>query len=162
MECSKLDLTKPEKQSSKPFSDQSLFNHNYMEGKRESSCVETVKVDSLGKMEWNRTYGESGTEYANSVVATNDEGYAVAGSARRKDNNTNVWLIKVDALGNMQWNQSFGGPLSDYCDLIVNSNKGELLLACISQPPTRTPNYGDGDFWLAKVDSHGNLLGNQT
>ena len=122
-----------------------------------------IKVDSFGKMEWNRTYGGSGTEYANSVVATHDGGYAVAGSVRPlNDNNTSVWLVKVDALGNMQWNQIFGGPLADYCSSIVTSNKGDLVLACISQPPTRTSNYGDGDFWLANVDSLGNLLGNQT
>jgi hypothetical protein len=96
------------------------------------------------------------------VVATHDGGYAVAGSTRANDNNTTVWLVKVDALGNMQWNKSFGGPLADYCSSIVNSNEGDLVLACISQPPTPTSNYGDGDFWLANVDSFGNLLGNQT
>jgi predicted secreted protein len=118
-----------------------------------------VKVDSLGNMEWNQTYGESGTEFANSLVATNDGGYALAGStSSRGAGSADVWLVKVDSFGNSEWNQTFGGSIADYCDSMVISSDGGCTLACISQPPT----FGDGDFWLAKVDSLGNLLWNQT
>jgi len=96
-------------------------------------------------------------------VATSDGGYALAGSKSSLDYvSTDVWLVKVDSSGNSEWNQTFGGSIADYCDSIFYSNKGDFILACVSQPLTRTQNYGDGDFWLAKVDSLGNLFWNQT
>jgi hypothetical protein len=118
-----------------------------------------VKVDSSGNTEWNQTYGESGIEFANSIVATKDGGYALAGStSSRGAGSADVWLIKVDSLGKLEWNQTYGGPIADYCDSMVSSSDDGYTLACISQDPI----FGDGDFWLAKVDSLGNLLWNQT
>jgi len=124
-----------------------------------SADVWLVKVDSLGNLEWNQTYGEIGTEYANSLVTTGDGGYALTGSttsygARSAD----VWLVKVDSLGNLEWNQTYGGSIADYCDSMVISSEGGYTLACISQTPT----FGDGVFWLIKVDSFGIMEWNQT
>jgi hypothetical protein len=41
---------------------------------------------------------------------------------------------------------------------MVTSSDGGFTLACITQTPT----FGDGVFWLVKVDSYGNLELNQT
>ncbi len=124
-----------------------------------SSDFWLIKVDSLGNMEWNQTYGGSGVEFANSLVATSDGGYTLAGSTNtHRTGNADVWLVKVDSLGNMEWNLTYGSSLADYCDAIVVSSDGDYTLACRSQEPS----FGDGDIWLAKVDSLGNLLWNQT
>jgi hypothetical protein len=118
-----------------------------------------VKVDSFGNMEWNQTYGESGIEYANSLVVTADGGYALAGSTSSFGaGSADVFLVKVDSLGNLKWNQTYGGSIADYCDSMVISRDGDYALACITQPPR----FGDGVFWLVKVDSLGNLKWNQT
>lgn len=124
-----------------------------------SSDFWLIKVDSYGNVEWNQTYGGSGVEFANSLVETSDGGYALAGSTSALvTGNADVWLVKVDSLGNSEWNQTYGGPIADYCDSMVSSYDGGYTLAC----NTQTPTFGDGDFWLAKVDSLGNMLWNQT
>ena len=118
-----------------------------------------VIVDSVGVPKWNQTYGGSGTEYLNSLVVTIDGGYALAGSTNSfGSGSADVWLVKVDPLGNMEWNQTYGGPIADYCDSMVTSGNGGFALACIVQPPT----FWDGNFWLITVDSLGNLELNQT
>jgi hypothetical protein len=126
-----------------------------------------VKVDSLGKPEWNQTYGASNHEFANSLVATSDGGYALAGSTGSfvsENVDVDVWLIKVNSQGNMEWNQTYGSSLADYCESMVISNKGGYTLACVSQPPLRklSPPHGDGVFRLIETDLEGHLILNQT
>jgi hypothetical protein len=59
-----------------------------------------VKISSNGTMEWDRTFGGSGSASACSVVATSDGGYAVAGSINLIGfNRADFWLVKTDALG---------------------------------------------------------------
>ena len=118
-----------------------------------------IKVDSFGNIEWNQTYGESGTEYVNSLVATFDGGFALAGTTTSFGAvSADVWLVKVDSVGILEWNQTYGGPLADYCGSMITSSDDDYVLACITQPPT----FGDGVFWLVETDSLGNLKGNQT
>jgi predicted secreted protein len=118
-----------------------------------------IKVDSFGTMEWNKTYGGLGIEYANSLVVADDGGYAMTGSTSTFGNGSaDVWLVKVNSLGNLEWNRTYGTPRADYCDSIVISKEGGYTLACITQPPT----FGDGEFWLIEVDSLGSLKLNQT
>lgn len=59
-----------------------------------------VKVDGAGNMEWNRTYGGSGTDAALSLIHTLDDGFAIAGwtdsvGAGKYD----FWLVKADQNG---------------------------------------------------------------
>lgn len=116
-------------------------------------------MDSVGNMEWNKTYGGAGTEFANALVVAGDGGYAMAGGTSSFGaGSADVGLIKVDSMGNMEWNQTFGGPIADYCDSIVSLADGGYALACITQPPT----FGDGTFWLIETDSLGGLELNQT
>jgi hypothetical protein len=124
-----------------------------------------IKVDSTGSIEWNYTYGGAGTEFSNSLVATVDGGYVLAGSTSSFGaGSADVFLVKVDTIGNLEWNQTYGGEIADYCDSIAISCDGDYMLACVSQPPvgSPTPPYGDGVFWLIEVDSQGNLKWNQT
>ena len=107
-----------------------------------------------------------------SLVASSDGGYALLGFTASSGSgsppfglgNSDIWLVKVDSLGNMEWNQTYGGLIVDYCDSMTVSSDGDYTLACISQPPVRTltPPFGDGVFWLFTVDSLGGLELNQT
>lgn len=39
-----------------------------------------VKIDDAGNVQWSKTYGGTGDEYAMTLVQTDDGGYALAGS----------------------------------------------------------------------------------
>jgi hypothetical protein len=59
-----------------------------------------VKTDSAGNMEWNVTYGGAYTDVANSLVLTNDGGYAMGGTAESFGlANAAFLLLKVDSYG---------------------------------------------------------------
>ncbi len=70
-----------------------------------SSLVASVNAASI----WNRTYGGEWDDWAYSLVATPDGGYAMAGTRNFGSGDYEFWLVKTDALGNVEWNKTYGG-----------------------------------------------------
>lgn len=121
-----------------------------------------IKINSIGNMEWNQTYGGLKNEFANSLVTTDDGGYCFAGSTSSFGvSRTDVWLVKVNSVGNLKWQQTYGGLLLEYCDSLVVTNDGGYLLGYIEQPPF-FGDFGEGKFCLAKVNTVGKMEWNQT
>ena len=59
-----------------------------------------VKTDSFGNMQWNQTYGGNAIESANSLVATSDGGYALAGRTTSFGaGSDDFWVVKTDEFG---------------------------------------------------------------
>jgi hypothetical protein len=116
-----------------------------------------VKTDAAGNIQWNKTYGTPFEDYGRSIVQTSDGGYAIAGSTMPNgDGFIRSWLVKTDAVGNMQWNQTYGktNGFSDAYSLIETSDGGYALAGYI-----RTDTW---DFGLVKTDSSGNMQWNKT
>jgi hypothetical protein len=109
---------------------------------------------------WSRTYGGTGTEHAYSLVATSDGGYAIAGSTSSFGvGNGDAWLVKTDALGNMQWNHTYGGGGWDYAYSLVVTPDGGYAIAGVTQ--SFSHNIYE-DAWLVKTDASGNMQWNKT
>jgi len=113
-----------------------------------------VKTDNYGNMEWSRTYGGEGSEEAYSLVETSDGGYALTGytysfGAGKDD----FWLVKTDAYGNMEWNQTYGGVGSERAYSLVVTSDGGFALAGF----TTSVYAGPADCWLVKTDEYGNI-----
>jgi hypothetical protein len=118
-----------------------------------------VKTDSLGNMEWNQTYGGADVDMAYSVVQTSDGGYIMTGATNSYGaGKTDFYLVKTDSLGNMEWNQTYGGADHDYAYSVVETGDGEYVIAGF----TKSYGAGDYDIWLVKADSAGNMMWNQT
>src|SRR5882672_11598499 len=71
-------------------------------------------------IQWQKTFGGTSSDEASVIRATNDGGYIVTGLSYSSDGDvsnphgaSDHWVIKLDALGNMQWNNSFGGSGDD-------------------------------------------------
>ena len=117
-----------------------------------------VKTDADGNMEWNKTYGGTGSDLAFSVVDS-DGSYALAGRTNSFGAGTaDFWLVKVDSAGNHEWNKTYGGAGLEAARCIAKTGDGGYVLAGFTQ------SFGAGgqDFWLVKVDSSGNHEWNKT
>jgi len=103
-------------------------------------------VDSVdaSSMMWSRTYGGAGQEVAYAVVETSDGGYALAGYTGFWSI-TDVWVVKTDKYGNMEWNQKYGEGVAR---ALVESSDGGYTLA--------------GNNRLIKTDAYGNMEWNRT
>jgi hypothetical protein len=133
-----------------------------------------VKTDSNGNMQWNKTYGGPDTDICRSLIRTTDGGFALAGFTNSSGNGGfDVWLVKTDVTGNMQWNKTYGGPNDDYLyaytGLISTTDGGYALAAFTtsfgsgaSTPSTLMPGVRSLDAWLIKTDSFGNMQSSKT
>lgn len=63
-----------------------------------------LKLDPVGRVTWQKTYGDKGEDWARSIVQTKDGGYLVAG-----DHSGSGCLLKLGAQGVIQWQKGFGG-----------------------------------------------------
>jgi hypothetical protein len=118
-----------------------------------------IKTDSDGIMQWQRTYGGTGSDYAIDAQQTSDGGYLIGGVTESYGaGDRDVWLIKTDASGVMQWDQTFGGPLEDRGGHLYQTADGGYFIF------GRTWSYGAGgeDGWLIKTDSGGVMQWDQT
>jgi hypothetical protein len=112
-----------------------------------------IKTDASGVEEWNQTFGGSAVEYGDSVAVTSDGGYIITGSTQSYGaGHSDVWLIKTDAHGSKEWDQTFGGSGEDHGNSLAETSDGGYIIVASTQ------SYGAGssDVWLIKTDAAGN------
>jgi hypothetical protein len=72
-----------------------------------------IKTDANGNIIRAKTYGGTDWDRAYSVQQTSDGGYIVAGYTVPSVRAYDIFLIKTDANGNVQWAKTYGGTDSD-------------------------------------------------
>jgi hypothetical protein len=121
--------------------------------------VYLIKTDSIGNVAWTKTYGGLGDDCGYSVKQTFDGGYILGGYTMSFGaGNSDVYLIKTDASGNLSWSSTFGGTNCDNGSHVVQTTDGKYLVTGI----TTTFGAGNTDIFLAKVDANGNALWTKT
>lgn len=111
-----------------------------------------VKTNSTGSRQWSQTYGSLGDSEAYALVQTSDGGYALGGFTNAAGaGGYDVWLVKTDSDGGVQWSQTYGDSGDDFAYSLVNTTDGGYALAGY----TSSSGAGGNDFYLVKVDSTG-------
>jgi hypothetical protein len=109
--------------------------------------------------EWNKTYGGSGWDVANSMIETSDGGFILAGYTNSSGaGDGDFWMVRTNSAGRMLWDRTFGGPDYDEAQSIIQTADGGYALAGV----TRSYGLGVTDFWLVKTDPNGNHQWNRT
>jgi hypothetical protein len=74
-----------------------------------------VKLDNNGNFIWQNTFGGPGNDCGNDIVEAVDAGYVMIGHSTSfsSNNNNNVYLVKVNQWGNIEYSRSFGDSGSD-------------------------------------------------
>ncbi len=113
---------------------------------------------------WSKKYGGSQEDVFKAVVATPDSGYIALGWT--KSNNGDVtqafgkedlWIVKVDAGGQVMWQQSYGGPGQEVPWQMIATNNG-YLIAATSNSTGIAKLPGLFSTWLIKIDELGNIM----
>ena len=113
-----------------------------------------VKTDSVGNIQWNKTYGGIDSDGAESAIQTSDGGYAIAGATLSFGaGDWDFWFAKTDSDGNMQWNKTYGGGNRDEAKCVIQTVDGGYAIAGF------TESFGNGgfDFWLVKTNTVGDV-----
>ncbi|MGB2989941.1 MAG: dockerin type I repeat-containing protein [Candidatus Zixiibacteriota bacterium] len=91
--------------------------------------VYLIKTDAYGDTIWTRTYGDTAWEYSIDVRQTADGGYAVVGSRRIRPGIWDVYLIKTDSTGGLQWSKTYGGNRDDRGSSVQQTPDGGYIIA---------------------------------
>ena len=118
-----------------------------------------LKLDSSGNITWQKTYGGTSYDYAESIQQTSDGGYIVAGRTYSFGAGyVDIWVLKLDSSGNVSWQKTYGGSGYDEAYSIKQTSDGGYVVAGY------TDSFGAGsdDIWVLKLDSSGSVIWQKT
>jgi hypothetical protein len=121
--------------------------------------VYVVKLDAKGNLQWTKTIGGKSVEKGSSIIQTSDGGYAIAGYTESFGaGEADVYVVKLDAKGNLQWTKTIGGPKDDRGFSLIQTSDGGYVIAGY----TRSFSAGWTDVYVVKLDASGNLQWTKT
>ena len=88
------------------------------------------------------------------LIQTSDGGYAIAGYTQSFGAGSgDVYVVKLDANGNLQWTKTIGGPEGEAGFSLIQTSDGGYANAGYTQ------SFGAGqlDVYVVKLDANGNL-----
>lgn len=132
-----------------------------------NTCLEgrnLIKLADSGEIQWVKflDYGSSiaNYPYTDSIQQTTDGGYVVIAIGATPSTSDDFLVTKLDTMGNIIWQKSFGGSGEDspYSIQQTNDNGYILVGRSNSEDGDLTENYGLDDYWIVKLNSLGNLV----
>ena len=116
--------------------------------------VYTLKLNSKGEVEWQKTFGGWNDDEANSIQQTTDGGYIVAGSTYSFGSGEyDVYILKLNSKGEVEWQKTFGGENDDVANSIQQTADGGYIIAGV----TKFIGFGTEDTYILKLNSKGEV-----
>ena len=114
-----------------------------------------VKTDGTGGLQWAKTYGGAGDDYANDILVVSG-GYFILGST--STGGTDMLLMMIGFAGNVLGSKTYGGAGAEVGESIAPVTGGGCVLA------GWTTSFGAGgvDAYLVKVDNGGEVVWSKT
>jgi hypothetical protein len=108
---------------------------------------------------WSRHFGGAYNEGGNACMPTQDRGYFAVGSTYSYGNGDHdIYVIRLDSLGDTVWSRTFGGSAADFGrDVQVTPDSG-----CVVVGSTLSWGAGKEDLVLLKISSAGELSWSKT
>jgi len=134
-----------------------------------------VKYDTNFNLTWSKLYGGTSTEIAKSIAQTNDDGYIVSGYTKSNDldvvgnhGQRDLWILKLDSSGNIQWKKTFGFVGDDESFSIIQTKDGGYFTCGYLDVTAsggqgndngfRSSSHGIGDYWGIKLNADGEFI----
>lgn len=130
------------------------------------------KVTKSPTIQWQKSLGGLNNDEVNSAQKTADGGFIIAGSASSNDgdvlgnhsSNYDIWVVKIDASGTIEWQKTFGGSNSDTAECIKSTSDGGYIVTgtTFSTDGDVTGNKGNCDIWVIKISATGGIQWQKT
>jgi hypothetical protein len=115
-------------------------------------------------LQWETSLGGSAFDQPQSVQQTFDGGYIVAGISTSSNGDVSVnqgagdvWIVKLDSGGVIEWEHSYGGSGDEGAFAIEQTADAGYIVAASSTSTNGdvTGNHGGVDFWILKINQTG-------
>ena len=91
-------------------------NGNFI-GSHGESDIWIAKLNDLGVILWEKCIGGTGSDFLSTFISTSDGGFLLSGGTNSIDGDvtgfkggeSDIWLVKINAIGNIEWQRCFGG-----------------------------------------------------
>jgi len=139
-----------------------------------------IKLSDTGGLIWQKTIGGTHDDILNSVVETTDGGYILTGQTGSNDHDvsgnhldtlgnatTDLWVVKIDSLGTINWQKCYGGKGIDVGSEIQPILGGGYVVAGYSTSTDgdvtgsryrKVPSY---DYWALQITNSGDINWNK-
>lgn len=130
-----------------------------------------TKLDRCGNIQWQRVWGGTGYESARDIEQTADGGYIVLGETNSTDGGVvagfggtkDIWLLKLDPAGTLQWQKRYGGSGLDIGNHLQILEDGSFLIAASSSSNDGDihGNHGTGgytDAVIMRINASGGMV----
>jgi hypothetical protein len=123
-----------------------------------------VKLKEDGTLDWQKSLGGSGIDYAMSIQQTKGGGYILAGASKSNDGDvsgnhgdSDMWLVKLKEDGVLEWEKSLGGSNYDRASCIQQTRDGGYIAVGVSASDDgdASENHGRWDYWAIKLKEDG-------
>ncbi len=136
-----------------------------------------IKMDSQLKEIWQKKFWiqEQDTYRFHSILLAKDNGFLVVGDTTGwNPSNTDFFLLKLDATGNMVWSKAYDLQWRDRIRSIARTLEGGYIVAGTSEPPSAgleeeeifPSNHISSKYfatiWVVRLDEEGNILWQKT
>ncbi|NMM48453.1 hypothetical protein [Marinigracilibium pacificum] len=98
------------------------------EGPETNANMVLVNITPDGTKSWQALIQEPGNQKASGVSQTVDGGYIVVGTTNYLSDDEQIFLVKTDPSGNVQWKKYFGGSSNDRGIDVIESNDGNYVV----------------------------------
>ncbi len=118
------------------------------------------------EIEWQKAYGGSNFENAHSIIETLDGGFIFSGKTSSNDGDVteyfglgDVWIVKTDVLGLIQWQKTYGGTNNEEAYQIIQTTDMGFIFTGFSKSTDGdlTENHGENDVWVVKLNEIGDI-----
>ena len=125
------------------------------------------KIDLQGSLMWSRYFGGTRNDRSYDAIQSKDGGYVIAGVSESQDldirdprGSYDIWVIKIDANGDLLWERSIGGSEYDKGNAIIETRKGEYLVLgqTYSNNGDVKNQSGSSDILIARISPSGSLM----
>ncbi len=113
--------------------------------------LQLTRTNNTGDTIWIRTFGGDTTDYCFSVDETADHGYITTGYTESFGSGGDLWLIKVDSLGDWQFSKNYGGSFMDMGNSVRTTADSGFIVCGYNSSFSLT----GMDGWLLKTNSFG-------
>lgn len=113
--------------------------------------VWVLKLDTDGDIVWQRSIGtDTADERVRSIRQAVDGGYIIGGKTWEFDANGDMWVVKLDASGDILWQKSLGGAGADEAYSVQGTGDGGSIVVGTTDSFT-----SNDDAWVLKLDADG-------
>lgn len=143
------------------------------------------KMDEQGELDWQKSFGGSGSDMLYSIRKTIDGGFILAGTSdsgvglHKRDScrgREDFWIIKLNAKGHEEWQKTIGGSGQELLKSIAQTSDGGYILGGSSASDISpiiakdgSDKYGKSevcrgnmDYWVVKLDEKGEIKWQKT